>query len=169
MGNLFDTLEHWILGLILLILIGWIIYRSLKYPQKTKKIIFGGICYFFLTIGGYSIFYWIYTLFVGGFDLVIFWYCTLIPLTIGSTVIPSILDEMIPSSQYKEVYPFWSTLKNRITTSGYLLIIWGTWEGIKGILDSHLMDRIDSFLFPIIIGLIPVLIDLYQQTDEDVS
>ena len=132
-----------------------------KNPQKTKKFIFGGICHFFLIVGGFSIYYWIYTLFVGGFDLRIFWYCTLIPMTIGSTIIPDL--------QNKEVYPFWSTLRNRITTSGYLLIIWGIWEGIKGILDGQLIDKIDLFLIPTLCGLLPVIIDVYQQTDEETS
>ena len=162
MGNLFDKFEHWMTGLTLLTLIGWITYMSFKNPQKTKKFIFDGICIFFLIVGGYSIYYWIYTLFIGGFDLRIFWYCTLIPLTIGSTIIPSL--------QNKEVYPFWSTLKNRITTSGYLLIIWGIHEGIEIIASTtYLTAKWNPSLIPIIIGLIPVLIDLYQQTDEDVS
>jgi hypothetical protein len=161
MGNLLDSFERWMTGLILLTLIVWIVYKSFKNPQKTKKFIFGGICNFFLIVGAYSIYYSIYTLFVGGFDLRTFWYSTLIPLTIGSTIIPSL--------QNKEVYPFWSILKNRITISGYLLIIWGIWECIMGIQDGQIMDKVDLTLIPLLCGLVPVMIDVYQQTDEETS
>jgi len=157
MGYLFGKFEYWMTGVSLLTIIGWVIYRILKYPKQTKRDIFFGICCLLLLLGSYSCFYWIYTFFVGGFDLKVFWYITLIPLTIGSTIIPFFKDD--------KVYPFWSTLKKRITTSGYLLIIWGIGEFIQGTMNGTLTEKINLFLIPVLCGLIPVIIDVYQQKD----
>jgi len=145
-------------GVVVLLISGryYLINNQIK---KIKRDIVGLFLFLSAFVGSLSTFYWFYTLFVGGFDLRIFWYITVIPSTIGS-VFDSIDDNTF----------FWSLLKKRITTTGCLLIFGGIMEGI-GIFGSstYLTAKWNPSLIPIIIGLIPVLIDLYQQTDEDVS
>lgn len=161
--NILDTVHKWVTGLFALVMIGWLLYRIIRYPKQSKRFIYVWLCYLFLILGGCSGFYWVYKLFTDGFSLSGFWYLSVIPLTIGSTTIPSFQDET--------VYPFWERFKKRLTISGYLFIVGGLLTGIACIQDGTLASEMGArkTFIPILLGALPVIIDIYSQTDEGSS
>jgi hypothetical protein len=141
----------------LIIILAWIIYKIFTSPIKTKRFIFETICQLSLIVGSYSIFYWIYTLFVGGFDLRGLYYFTVIPLTIGSSI----------RGFDNEDYPFWEQFKNRLTITGYLIVLGGIIAIMKSGFDGQIHAHAPSIFLPIIIGSVPILIDIYLQEDNE--
>ena len=154
-----ETIDSIGMAVALLSMLGWTIYKIFTKPKQTKRFIFRCICHLSLLVGSYSIFYQIYTLFVGGFDLRYFWYFTVIPLTIGSSIRDSIIDI--------EDYPFWGNFKNSLTITGYLIVLDGLSQIGLAVMNDTLRDNVPLIFVPIIIGSVPILINIYSQADNE--
>ena len=80
-------------------------------------------------------------------------------MTIGSSIRDSIIDI--------EDYPFWGNFKNSLTITGYLIVLDGLSQIGLAVMNDTLRDNVPLIFVPIIIGSVPILINIYSQADNE--